>query len=572
MDREDGATEATAVAGSGEGERTPERRGFDPWLAACLALAFLLDVYQLHWGLPNGNDSWGADALGPITVLGIVRRSFTQWNSGWYFFKYPPGYPFCLAAVFSPYLLYLRLSGQWAHPVAHSPYGFADPERALFVLAMLGRCLSVAFALGVVAVAYGIGRRLFGITAGRLAAFFVATAYPIIYYAHTTNLDIGYLFWLVLALHAALVAAEGDRVLPWAVLGVAAAMAVSFKEQGFAWLLPLPVLVLAARMRASGSVRVLWSRPAWAMAFAAIATAVVANNVFFNPVGFAARIAFLLGRPLEPTTARLAPVEFAFWKGGKEWVYLTQLWDCLESSLGGPLLLLALGALVLLWRRPRAALWLLVPALSHYYVSLRGLDLIRLRYVLPLSVLAAILAAALLADAYEANDGRLWRGAVRVAAAVFCVFSLARAAELEWLFLTDSRYQAEAWIAANLPPQATAEYYQKATYLPRWRRRAGRAERIPMPERTVAAFARRRPDVVLLSSASRQSIAQIWNPDWRETRNLLKPVPAAQRFLEALQSGELGYRRAATLRQSTRLLRLEITSLAPEITIYVRSH
>jgi len=558
-----------ATAPAAEGAAAASRR-FDPWLAACLLLAFALDVFLLDWGLPNGNDSWAADALGPITVLGIVRRSFAQFNSGWYFFKYPPGYPFSLAAAFSPYLIYLRLTGQWEHPVAHEPYGFADPERTLFVLALIGRCLSVAFAVGVVAAAYGIARRLYGTLAARLAAFFVATAYPIIYYAHTTNLDIGYLFWLILALFAAVVAAEGERVLPWMVLGVAAAMAVSFKEQGFAWLLPLPFMVVAARARAAGSLRALWSRPVIAMALAAIVTAIAANNIFFNPLGFASRVAFLLGRPLEPTTARLAPVEFALWKGGKEWVYLQQLWASLESSLGVPLLLLSFGALLLIWRRPRAALWLLVPMISQYYLSLRGLDLIRLRYVLPISVVAAILAAALLAEAYEASEGRFWRVAVRVAVAIFCLFSLARAVDLELLFLHDSRYQAEAWIAANVDPRASAEYYQKPTYLPRWRQRQGKAALIPMAERSIGAFEERRPDLVLLSSASRKSISQVWNPDWRETRNLLTPVPAAERFLAGLQSGELGYRPAVRVSQAPRLLRLEITSLAPEITIYVR--
>jgi len=213
-ERHGGAAAALGADASAASSQQPQRR-FDPWLAACLLLALSLDVFVLNWGLPNGNDSWAADALGPVTVLGIVRRSFAEWNSGWYFFKYPPGYPFSLAAVFSPYLIYLRLSGQWDHPVAHEPYGFADPDRALFVLALLGRCLSVAFALGVVGLSYAIGRRLYGVLAARLAAFFVATAYPIVYYAHTTNLDIGYLFWLILALYAAIVAAEGERILPW---------------------------------------------------------------------------------------------------------------------------------------------------------------------------------------------------------------------------------------------------------------------------------------------------------------------------------------------------------------------
>ena len=96
----------------------------------------------------------------------------------------------------------------------------------------------------------------------------VATAYPIVYYAHTTNLDISYCFWLILALYAAIVAERAAaRWLPWAALGVAAAMALSTKEQGFAWLLPLPFMALAVRVRADRPrARLLAGADTWMMA------------------------------------------------------------------------------------------------------------------------------------------------------------------------------------------------------------------------------------------------------------------------------------------------------------------
>jgi hypothetical protein len=90
-----------------------------------------------------------------------------------------------------------------------------------------------------------------------------------------------------------------------------------------------------------------------------------------------------------------------------------------------------------------------------------------------------------------------------------------------------------------------------------------------MPGRTIAAVRERGPDFIVISSASRRSITHIWNPDWRETRSLLLPAPEAVRLFAALQSGDLGYRPAARFRQTPRLLRSGITSLCPEITIYV---
>src|SRR4030095_2743452 len=111
---------------------------------------------------------------------------------------------------------------------------------------------------------------------------------------------------------------------------------------------------------------------------------------------FAGRLAYRLGHPFPGVQARLAPVEFRVWKGAKELVYVRHLWDGLSSSLG--LLLLALAGLgaITAWRRPRAAVWLLLPTLALYYLSLRGLELITLRYLLPISVVALVLVAALL--------------------------------------------------------------------------------------------------------------------------------------------------------------------------------
>ena len=550
-------------------------RAVDVVLLVILALSAGLGAWQLDWGLPNGNLSWAADALGPVTVLGIVRRSVGAWNSGWFYFKYPLGYPLVLLAVYSPYLVLQVLSGDFRDPRGAYPYGFADPERALFVLALLGRVLSVAAITATVALTYGIGRRLCDRVAALFAAGFAATAYPFVYYAHTTNLDAMYVFWLILALWSAVVVAqESGRVWAWALLGVSAAMAVSTKEQGFAFLLPLPVLAVAGVLRPHGGTRLgwraalggMWNRGPLTMAAAAIGTALVANNVLLNPAGFVRRILYLGGRQVPGVSARLAPVEFGLFKGvAKEREYVGQLLDALESSVGWPLLAVAaVGALWLVWRRRPAAAVLLLPALVHYCVSLRTLDLITLRYTLPLLVVAAVCAGAVCADAVRSS----WRRTALVPVVCLSLFGLARAVEVDLLLRDDSRYQAEAWLASHAPPSSTVEIYQKPTYLPRLAGLTVRA--VPLPQRTVAGLAQRHPDFIVVSSASKRSITHRWNPDWREGRALLVGEPGAVEFLRALEGGALAYRPVATFRQTPRLLRLRINSLCPQITVFAR--
>ncbi|MDX2166736.1 MAG: glycosyltransferase family 39 protein [Deltaproteobacteria bacterium] len=541
----------------------------DPWLLAILVLATGLDAWHLRWGLPNGNQSWAADAIGPVTALGVARRTFAGFNSGWFYFKYPPAWPFIMVGAFTPYLAGLYASGGWSHPAAQYPYGFSDPQATLFALFMIARAVAVGFGVGLVALAYAIARRLFDRTTARWAAFLTATAYPIVYYAHTTNLDISYCFWLVLALYAAIVAAGTTRWVAWATLGAAAALALATKEQGFAWLVPLPLLVLAARVRADGW-RALWARPTWVMAGVGLLTLLLANNALVNPLGFIGRVAYLLGRPLHDTGARLAPVEFALWKGSKEWRYVAQLWDGLSSSLGLPLLALAAIGALLCWRRPRAALWLWVPALALYYLSLRGLELITLRYLLPVTVVALIWVAVALVAALRLAPHGVSRWVVQGGVALVAALSLGRAVELDWLLVTDARYQAEAWMASNLPPQARAEVYQKGAFLPRFAPPL-QLQFVPIGERTAAGLAARQPDAIVTSSASRKSITHIWTPDWRTTGTMLTPNPAATEFLAALESGALPYRLAAVFRQDPHLLTNRITSVAPEIRIYVRT-
>jgi hypothetical protein len=252
-------------------------------------------------------------------------------------------------------------------------------------------------------------------------------------------------------------------------------------------------------------------------------------------------------------------------------VYVDQLWDGLSSSLGLVLVGVAGAGAIAVWRRPRAALWLLIPTVALYYLSLRGLELITLRYLLPVTVVALILAAALLADVWS----RLGRGAGRwplgLMLAAIAGLSLARAIELDRLLVTDSRYAAERWMAANLPSGARAEIYQKSAFLPRFRD-GMTAELVPMAARTRAGLLERHPDVIVTSSASHKSITHTWAADWRETRTLLTPDPAAVDLLKGLESGELPYRVGAVFRQDPVLIRNRITSIAPEIVVYVPSH
>lgn len=545
----------------------------DPYLAGILALSVALCTYHLSWGLPNGNFSWAADALGPLSVLSIAKRSLGSFNSGWFWYKYPFGYPLLLLCAYAPYLAFLVLTGGLRSPTMTYPYGFADPERALYVMAMLGRSVNVLLVVGTVALTYGIGRRLADRRVARLAGWFAATAYPLVYYAHTTNQDAAYMFWLALTVWGAIVAIEGDRLWPYIVVGVGAAMAMATKEQGIGLLFALAVVILVARFRAQPAslgpigrlTASLWARPIGAGLAAVVVATLIGNNALINPKGIVNRFLDLTGHPIAGVSSRLTPIKFALFKGiEKETWYLKQLIDVTESTFGLPVFVLAVVGLAVLARGNRKALACLIwPSALYYFLSLRTHDLLSLRYTLPLVPILAVSAAA----AWAAIADR-WPRVASPLVLLLCAFSLAQGVELLVLLRTDPRYAAEGWLAKNLPAGASIEYYQKPVYVPRTTGFEGNS--VPLDDRTVSKVAERQPAAILMSSAGRKSITHFWNPTWSEG-HLLVERPEARAMLDAIETGALPYHLEAKFTQRTWLLRNRINSLLPEIRIYRRT-
>lgn len=560
---------------SGDARRpTATRQAADPWFLAILGVGLLLCLDHLQWGLPNGNESWAADAVGPLTALHVGVRQLGEWNSGWFWFKYPFGYPLLLLLAYIPVLGGLFLTGQFSRPTSDYPYGFSDPDGALFLLAIAGRLVNVACIVGTVALTYGIGRRLFGTREGRLAAWFVATAYPLVYYAHTTNQDAAYLFWLTLTLWATVACVKDGSRRWFLMLGFAAGMAMATKEQGFAFLLALPFALIAAgfpQTEASMASwrrlwRATWNRDTRAGLLVALFTWAAVGNAFLNPTGFWLRLRDLSGTPVPGLSSRVTPVEFSLFKGfAKEWAYVADFVDVVSSSFGLPLFLVAVAGVVYVagWRRS-AALCLLLPLAFYYALSLRTHHVLTLRYTLPILPILAVTAAALCA----ALLGRR-RSIGQAVIAGLCLLGLARSVEVNALMRFDPRYAAERWLDQHLAPGSAVEVYQKPVYLPRMN--GLRVVEIPIEERSVAGLRERAPEAIVLSSASRQTIHHFWAPDWRAAGGeLLTEVPAATEMLAAIEAGTVPYREVERFARDPWLVRLRITSLSPEIRIFVR--
>jgi MFS family permease len=550
------------------------------WLVAILLVSLCMNCVGVEWGLPNGNSTWAVDSLQPLTPAAVATRALwtEKWNSGWFYFKYPLGHPFVLLGAQLPYLAWLWLTDQVQSPTSTYPYGFRHPERALTVLALLSRAVSVLMGVGVVALAYYISASLFGTSAGLAAAVLVTGCAPFTFYAHTANVDMPLLFWIALAIAAVLVSADRASVRGSVIAGAAAGMAFVTKEQCVGALIPLPFVWVVCS----------WSHgvPRWRTAarHAAIAGAgflavsILVGGIWRNPTGYVNRWRFLLGTLPPHLRDRYAPYQYPLYAPtptslSGEIGHLLKVVHAALPALTVPVVLLCVvGTVWSVWRRPRQAAIPLLLSAAYYLFSARATPLMQVRYIMPLLYFVLILGGA---GGGAILDGirRVPRSGIRRVATVLVVAAIGCAfvpgIEVDRLLINDPRYRAEEWLRAHAPVDAHVEVYQRPTHLPRFST-AERVVRVPLRERTVPLFEERRPDLVVLSSGGRAGLIAQHPHDWQRGEPVMVDFERAKEFFARLRDGQLGYRRVARFHTPTRWVECQIESLNPEITIFGR--
>ncbi len=559
---------------------TSERdRSFARAMRVLVAVGAIVGVIGIGWGIPNGNRTWAADSVAPMTPAAVAYNVFVRggFDSGYFYFKYPVGHQLLLAAATAPVIGLAVAGGSLSHLKTDYPYGLDRPEGWLAAMLIALRLVSVAMAIGLIILVAAIARRLAdaigedGNLAGILAACTAAASYPLVFYAHTSNVEVPYLFWAFAALYAMLRGVQQQSARWLVAMGIAAAMAVSTKEQIAGFLVPLPLVLLALHWRYQeiGS-PARWLPPGAVVGgLLSLATYFVVNAGFYNPSGLRHRIQFLT-HTLDPAVREAwAPYEFPIdfsteWTMADEWLHLGKTASGIITSIGWPWAVV--GAAAMLWLVRRAGLRSLVlwgPLLGYYMVSLRALKQVEIRYTMAMSTLLALAAGIALAALWQR-----WRPA-RALVLAGVVAGLLYSLEVLAMLTGDPRYQAEHWLAANVGHEQAVEIYQSLTYLPRF----GGGIRVHEPafdEISERAVRERAPDFLVLSDKGREGIYMYPNPDWRDGRGMMLEASANREFLARLEEGRLPWRPVARFEYVPWISRELITSLAPAITVYGR--
>jgi hypothetical protein len=536
---------------------TASRASWRSPLGAILAVALLARLVGLGWGLP-ASDGWDDDGVAPRDFLTGVIDTYAWTHHA----TYPPLQLILLTIATAPIWIAALIRAPSLAPAALVTTFIQVPT--MTALTVVARALTITMSLGLLWNVARIGETLRGSRrAGAWTAAWCAACSVFTYYSQTSNLDVPYLFWGVLALRRlveALVAREPRLLRPALAF---AALAVCTKDQAYAlFLLAVPLAVGAwlvldppARRLASSVARNLAAGTA-----AAVAIVLALDGALLNPVGFAARVHFLLG------TASQDHAMYAATAAGSAYL-VRDVVLAFGRAFPWTVAPLVIVGLVASWRADDRATRAagLVPALVALSFSL-AFDMMARRtedrFVLPQMLMCGVYAG-LGCDALQTWLEPRRRGVLAAAVGVAFAPAVFRCAAVDAAMVLDPRYDAEQWLRAHLAPDDRLEVYDNNVHLPRLPSGVA-AERVD-----VTALAARNPMPGLTEVCDRLSNVAARDPRWivvsqfwaykylveprllADLGRVLSPQQEAARldadssaYFHDLHDGRLGYRLA----------------------------
>jgi hypothetical protein len=423
-----------------------------------------MHLVGLPWGLP-ASDGWDNDGVAPRDFLAGLVATLTPGQ----YFRYPPVHLALLSVLSSPVAGLALFRARSLAPADVVSEIIAVPYMTTF--SVVARAVTVAMAAGLVWTLAKTAEEICGKGAGLWTAALAGVGVPLVYYGQTSNLDVPYLFWACLAMHAAVRAFARREPSLLGRAALFAALSVGTKDQAYAlFLVTIPVgLALGVVLDRGtwGPSSRAWAQIARAAALGAALLAVV-DGPLYNPRGFARRLSFLAG----PASAPFAP--YADDPLGRLAVLTDVVRRVASAYPLGFVIPVGVG-LALVTRNARRdvprfvagtvpLLVLLSFTLAFNCVARRADH----RFVLPQAAMASIYAGMGLDALWSSARHVTARWAVRVAVVASFDCAAFRAADVEVNVLCDPRYDAEDWLRSNSGPGDRVETYGLNAYLPRF--------------------------------------------------------------------------------------------------------
>ncbi len=444
------------------------RQRFQPQhflLVTILGLSFCLYCDGIGWGLPSFS-AWAVDEVLPSQVLRGMQAGFTNgWSE-----KYPPFHFYLLAILYTP--VYWLNQGDWTR--------LSEDLETYTILFYIGRSLSVAMGVAIVGLVYCLAKAIYSQSAALWSALMMAVLLPMVYYSKVVNLDVPYLFWVIISFIFYVRILKEHLLKDYILFAIVAAIAVSTKDQAYGFYILTPFFILwqyyqflkqhpDTRQPSPLWLQILRDPRLLYTLLAGITTFIVLNNIIFNWQGFL--------QHLELITAGSASVvpRYEQTLGGHLQMFW-QSWRHIRFAFGWPLYLVCLVGLIVAMRKPRQhalALMLWVPLISYYLTYITVIVFNDVRYLLPLNLILTIFGGQWLAQQFQIQDQVnnpvkryrwLWRSLI---IGLIFIYSFFYSYSVNVLMKYDSRYTIEAWMAANIAEDASILATGAKRYLPR---------------------------------------------------------------------------------------------------------
>ncbi|MCC7126563.1 MAG: glycosyltransferase family 39 protein [Acidobacteria bacterium] len=417
-------------------------------LLPVLAVAAVLLPISADIGLWPGR-GWGPDELSPKDVLFAMQ---TRFGREWYHL-YPPGHFYLLSLITAPFAL--------IDSVAR-----AMDDTALHRIHLIARWTSVTLALLTLVTTALIAARTLGRRHATIAALCVLGP-CFVYYSRTTNVDMAYLSWAWMALLAMVSCVQRPSYAAHVLLGLFTALSVGSKDQAYAIFPGIALTLIVVAWRRARQHRMSFSN--WMAGvsprhFAAgAATFVIAYvmvlGVPWNAAGVRAHFDLVTGQGSTPFRM------FDRSASGMALMGVTVA-SLLPPALGPAVLVLAIIGLGYVASSPRAyrALGLFaLPALCYLAGFIGVVGYVYDRFLLPLALPAALLAAVAIVRIRDVVASRINPALLIVAVALTI---LGPDVELTWRQVHDSRLLAETWMREHLTDDPYVLGVGSPLYLP----------------------------------------------------------------------------------------------------------
>lgn len=427
-------------------------------IGAILLLAAMLAVVGIGYSLPRHYDP-APDAIHPAIALDAFDNVFGERHVAG--LKYPRLH---LVVSGAAQRVWLQLRhGTQGEGIADEivatlreptneggMLGWRDRFRpfrdVLTELILVGRALSALAFLLLVYATFRFARTILTPVESLLAAFAVAVCYPLVYYAHTLNVDVPYLCLGMFALGFAVRAANRASARDLVLAAVFAALSMATKDQAYGWFVLTIPWVLWRWTHGEEGPRPFPTKAALSAFFVSALVYALALGWPFDVAGVRAHFQHITGAGSEAYQLYENSLRGQFDLAHEVYLHL-------RDSLGLPLLGFALLGLFRLWRQRRWASVLLVSTMvSYHFTFLAPIRYCYQRFTLPIALVLFVAAAAGIGWMFAHRQARF---AALLIVVVLLGDRAQRAIEVSAMLEDDPQGRAASYLEATIPPGAT---------------------------------------------------------------------------------------------------------------------